>query len=110
MKDVDFRDFLGRLFSCSSLAKTSEADASTAKSVSQRPPPRPTPEPQGRAAKIGTGRKLTIQTAHNLCGASVRIADFGLLMEFSFRLSDIGIRITSDLLEGDSWLLGPLKQ
>ena len=62
-------------------------------------------EPQGRAARIGSGWKLKIQTAHNFCAASIRIADFGLLMEFNFWISDVGIRLTSDLLNINSWML-----
>jgi hypothetical protein len=95
--------------SCPNLAKPLDAapaamPAAGAQPGRERPKSKRYPESQGRAAKIGTGRKLDIQTAHNFCAVSVRIADLGLLMECSFRIAGFSFRVTSDLLEPNSWL------
>jgi hypothetical protein len=55
---------------------------------------------------IGDGRKLTIQTAHDFCAATFRIADLGLLVEFSFRIWIFRMRLTTDGM-ASSWLIRP---
>jgi len=98
--------------SCPNLAKPSDSTpaptaGAAARPGRERPKSKRNPESQGRAAKIGTGRKLGIQTAHDFCAVSVRIADLGLLMECSFRIAGFSFRVTSDLLESNSWIPAP---
>jgi hypothetical protein len=101
---TEFHCLLRRWLTCPNLAKPAEIDSSTPRKARQ-PITKWTSEPQGRAARIGSGRKFKIQTEQGFCMASIRIADFGLLMEFNFWISDAGVRITSDLLNINSWML-----
>ena len=60
------------------------------------------PEFPSRPAKIGPGRSVTIESAHDFLAVTFRIADFGLLTEFSLRVASFSVRITEDLLEPDA--------
>jgi hypothetical protein len=61
-------------------------------------------EPKGRAPMIGSARKVTVQSANDFCAVSFRIADYGLLREFSLRIWDYRIRLSCDDLTSYSWL------
>ena len=103
-----FRDVLLRWLSCPELAKDSQAAARSGTNMPEppgRPQPRKSkwPEPKGRAPKFGDGRKVTVQSADDFCAASFRIADFGLLVESTFRIWNFQIRFTTDGLS--SWLV-----
>jgi hypothetical protein len=60
--------------------------------------------PQGRAAKLGHGRKRILHSVDNAFAVSFRVADFGLLVEFNLWIASYGLRITSDHLNSYSWL------
>lgn len=68
--------------------------------------PRPwkKPGPQKGSSQGGGSYKLTVRSAHDLWAASVRIFDFGFALDFQFRISGFGFRISSALLGPDSWL------
>jgi hypothetical protein len=109
---VTFQKLLRSWLSCPNLAKPSDpTPAATSGPAAQpgcgRSKSKRNPESQGRAARIGTGRKLGIQTAHDFCAVSVRIADLGLLMECSVRIAGFSFRVTSDLLDPNSWVPVP---
>ena len=96
-----FWERLRSVLSCPELAKDFDPSA--------LPSPRKPkwPEPTGRAPMIGNARKVTIQSAHDFCAVTFRVADYGLLMEFSLRIWNYRVRITCDDLTPDSWLFPP---
>ena len=53
--------------------------------------------------RAGGSYKLTVRSAHDLWAASVRIFDFGFALDFQFRVSGFGFRMSSRLLGPDSW-------
>jgi hypothetical protein len=104
----EFKKLLWRWLSCPNLAKPpGGAPASTQTAQRQDPPGRKPccwPVPRGRAPEIGDGRKVTIHSARNSFAVSFRVADLGLLVEFSLWVAGFGFRITSDHLSACSWL------
>jgi hypothetical protein len=64
------------------------------------------PLPPGRPAKIGDGRKLTLHDTTNVFAVSFRLADYGLLAEFTLWVAGYGLRITLDQLNSYTWLHG----
>jgi hypothetical protein len=96
-----FWERLRRALSCPELAKDFDPAAHP------RPRKPKWPEPKGRAPIIGNARKVTVHSAHDFCAVSFRIADYGLLMEFSLRIWDYRIRLTYDELTPGSWLFPP---
>ncbi len=52
----------------------------------------------------GGSYKLTVRSAEDFWAASVRIFDFGFAVDFQFRISSFGFRISSALFGPDSWL------
>lgn len=96
-----FRERLLRWLSCPELRK--DFDPST------HPCPRKPkwPEPKGRAPMIGNARKVTVHSTNDFLAVSFRIADYGLLREFSLRIWDYRIRLTCDNLTSYSWLFPP---
>ena len=94
-----FWERLRRALSCPELAKDFDPAA--------HPRPRKPKwlEPKGRAPIIGDARKVTVQSANDFCAVSFRIADYGLLREFSLRIWDYRIHLTCDDLTSYSWLL-----
>ena len=100
---------LRQWLSCPNLAKDADEEfAATPADVVKRPAPKPQPkkwiEEPGRPARLGGGVKLALRTADDLCAATLRISDMGLLVEARFWVSGYGFRLTSDLLSPDSWL------
>ncbi len=95
------RDWL----SCPNLANPPEPIPGV-KPAAERPSRKPHswPLPQGRAAKIGDGRKLILHSAQKAFVISFRAADYGLLMEFSLWIAQYGLRITADRLDSYRWL------
>ena len=96
-----FWERLRRWLSCPELAKDFD------RSALPRPRKPKWPEPKGRAPIIGNARKVTIHSAHDFYAVSYRVADYGLLMEFSLRIWDYRISLTCDDLTPDSWLFPP---
>jgi hypothetical protein len=96
-----FWERLRSVLSCPELAKDFDPSALP------RPRKPKWPEPKGRAPMIGNARKVTIHSAHDFCAVSYRVADYGLLMEFSLRIWDYRISLTCDDLTPDSWLFPP---
>ena len=102
---IVFRERLKRWLSCPELAKDFDSSAEGLERSGRARPPKPKwPEPKGRAPIIGNARNVTVQSANYFCAVSFRIADYGLLMEFSLRIWDYRIRLTCDDLTSDSWL------
>jgi hypothetical protein len=62
---------------------------------------------QDTKAALGHGRKITLQSAGNLWAASFRVANLGLLWEFTFRIGEYAVQITSDHLAVGGWFLPP---
>ncbi len=104
-----FGKWLVRWLSCPNLVPEPEGKAAAARQNKCPVPPKPRPQNRpllhGRAAIIGNGHKLTVQSAGGFGAASVRIADYGLLLEFSVRISDYALCVSSDLLEPGSVVL-----
>jgi hypothetical protein len=96
-----FWERLRRVLACPELAKDFDPSAHP------RPRKPKWPEPKGRAPRIGNARKVTVQSANDFCAVSFRIADYGLLMEFSLRIWDYRIRLACDELTPNSWLYPP---
>ena len=103
-----FLEWLRRWLSCPELAKDFDPAAKDRARWDHARPRKPNwPEPKGRAPMIGDAKKVTVQTANNFCAVSFRIADYGLLREFSLRVWDYRIRLTYDDLTSYSWLFPP---
>jgi hypothetical protein len=97
----EFWERLRRWLSCPELAKDFDPAALP------RPRKPKWPEPKGRAPMIGRARKVTVRSAHDFLAVSFRIADYGLLREFSLRIWDYRIHLTCDDLASYSWLFPP---
>ena len=93
-----FRGRLLRWLSCPELRKDFNP------STLPRPRTPKWPEPKGRAPMIGKARKVTVRSANDSCVVSFRIADYGLLREFSLRIWDYRISLTCDDLTSYTWL------
>jgi hypothetical protein len=107
----EFRERLLRWLSCSELRKDFDPTAEDRERSGRSRPRKPKwPEPKGRAPMIGNARKVTVQIANDFCAVSYRIADYGLLMEFSLRIWDYRIHLVRDDLTPDSWLFRPPAQ
>jgi hypothetical protein len=68
------------------------------------PVPKTRRDPGGHTPSEGGSYKLTVRSAEDFWAASVRIFDFGFAVDFQFRISSFGFRISSQLFGPDSWL------
>jgi hypothetical protein len=96
-----FWERLRRALSCPELAKDFDPAAHP------RPRKPKWPEPKGRAPRFGNARKVTVHSANDFFSVSYRIADYGLLREFSLRIWDYRVRLICDDLTPGSWLFRP---
>ena len=57
----------------------------------------------GHTPSEGGSYKLTVRSAEDFWAASVRIFDFGFAVDFQFRISSFGFRVSSELFGPGSW-------